>query len=138
MKRPSLMALYEANFRKLDRLVSHWPREEGRCVLAVDGVPQVVILLAERFPYTSTLEVHLVGPSLLERLGARVPTLYVRVYHDARAAEVRGFKGHWRLRSEYRFPNPAMFAPDEKYQLNRFFGEVLDYCRQRGSVPLPS
>ncbi len=136
MRRPSLMALYEANFRKLDRLVEHWPREEGRCVLASDGEPQVVIMLSERFPYTSTLEVHLAGPLDLERLGARVPTLYVRVYHDARAAEVRGFRGHWRLRSQYRFPNPEMFARDEKYQLNAFFGELLDYCALRGALSL--
>ncbi len=135
MKRPSLMALYEANYRKLDALVDHWPHEAGRVVLAVDAEPQVVLTLAERFPYTSTLEVHLVGPGILERLGARVPTLYVRVYHDAKAAEVRGFRGHWRLRSEYPRPNPDMFAPDEKYQLNRFFSELLDFCRLRGALP---
>ena len=56
------------------------------------------------------------------------PRLEVRVYHDARMAEVVGAEHARRFRSVYPYPNVDMHQPDEKSQLNLFLGEWLSHC----------
>lgn len=75
-------------------------------------------------PYTSTL--HLQQEQQLPWLP--LPRLEVRVYHDARLAEVVVADNARRLRSLYPYPNEAMYQPDEKTQLNLFLGEWLTHC----------
>ena len=57
-----------------------------------------------------------------------LPHMEVRVYHDARMAEVVGAENARRFRSIYTYPNAAMHQPDEKTQLNLFLGEWLGHC----------
>ena len=56
------------------------------------------------------------------------PRLEVRVYHDARMAEVVVADNARRFRGLYPYPNEAMHQPDEKTQLNLFLGEWLSHC----------
>ena len=75
-------------------------------------------------PYTTTLQVR-------QELGLPwlpAPRLEVRVYHDARMAEVIGAEQARRLMAIYPYPNQAMHQPDEKNQLNLFLGEWLAHC----------
>jgi len=78
----------------------------------------------ETCPYTSTLEVR--QEHSLSWLP--VPRLEVRVYHDARMAEVVGTQSARRFHGIYPYPNAAMHQPDEKTQLNLFLGEWLSHC----------
>lgn len=56
------------------------------------------------------------------------PLLTVRIYHDAKVAEVIGCHHHFNFHPEYPYPNKYMFVKDEKRQLNRLLSELLDYC----------
>ncbi|MEK1941616.1 MAG: DUF1249 domain-containing protein, partial [Pseudomonas sp.] len=78
----------------------------------------------EACPYTTTLKVR--QEHSLPWLP--VPQLEVRVYHDARMAEVVSAENARRFRSIYPYPNAAMHQPDEKTQLNLFLGEWLSHC----------
>ena len=56
----------------------------------------------------------------------------LRIYHDARMAEVVSFNRHRNLRVSYDYPNQRMYQRDEKTQLNLFLGEWLSHCLEYG------
>jgi len=58
----------------------------------------------------------------------------VRLYHDATVAEVTVWEGRRRFRARHDYPNPRMYHSDEKAQLNRFLGELLELCLTQGRV----
>ncbi|KZN52581.1 DUF1249 domain-containing protein [Pseudoalteromonas luteoviolacea] len=62
--------------------------------------------------------------------------LAVRLYHDAKVAEVYQHNYHQRVKPSYRYPNPGMHHKDEKYQLNAFLGDWLLACVENGRVSL--
>jgi len=93
----------------------------------------LLIRVTENCPYTTTLEVR--QEHSLPWLP--VPQLEVRVYHDARMAEVVGAENARRLHIRYPYPNAAMHQPDEKSQLNLFLGEWLSHCLSCGHEPQP-
>ena len=51
------------------------------------------------------------------------PMLKVRLYHDARMAEVISARNHHYIDNND-YPNWRMHLPDEKFQLNRFPGRL--------------
>ena len=86
------------------------------------------IEVLERAPYTTLLRMVQVPDSAWkQRLD-----LTVRLYHDARSAEVVEYQGKRHFRATYDYPNAQMRLPDEKAQLNRFLGEYLAHCLQHG------
>ncbi|MFT6389271.1 MAG: hypothetical protein ACJAUP_002661 [Cellvibrionaceae bacterium] len=58
----------------------------------------------------------------------------VRLYHDATVAEVIAWEGRSRFKARHDYPNPRMYHSDEKAQLNRFLGELLELCLTQGRV----
>lgn len=56
----------------------------------------------------------------------------VRLYHDARLAEVTAADRFRRVPARHDYPNPAMHQPDEKQQWNRFLAEWLRHLRDHG------
>jgi uncharacterized protein YqiB (DUF1249 family) len=62
--------------------------------------------------------------------------LNVRLYHDAKVAEVIHYDYHQRIKPSYGYPNPDMHQKDEKYQLNAFLADWLMACLESGKVPL--
>lgn len=62
--------------------------------------------------------------------------LSVRLYHDAKVAEVIQHNYHHKIKPSYGYPNPNMHQKDEKYQLNAFLGDWLMACLENGTVPL--
>jgi uncharacterized protein len=93
----------------------------------------LVLEVLETCPYTSTVEVR--QEHNLSWLP--VPRLEVRVYHDARMAEVVGTQSARRFQGIYPYPNAAMHQPDEKTQLNLFLGEWLSHCLACGHELAP-
>ena len=66
------------------------------------------------------------------------PLVTVRLYHDARMAEVLSAQNSPRLRQNYDYPNRRMFHPDEKSQVNAVLGEWLLQCLASGcALELP-
>ncbi len=123
-----LQSICELNYLRLMRLLPQMRSGQvSRRVALSGGEYRLGVLWLEVIdcsPYTNTLQLH--QEQQLPWLP--LPRLEVRVYHDARMAEVvvadnaRGFRGH------YPYPNAGMFQPDEKTQLNQFLGEWLGHC----------
>jgi len=123
-----LQAACEANYARLMRLLPAMREAAGARRVALSQGERLLGVLAlevlETCPYTSTVQVR--QEHSLPWLP--VPQLEVRVYHDARMAEVVRAQSARRLRSIYPYPNEAMHQPDEKTQLNLFLGEWLSHC----------
>lgn len=60
----------------------------------------------------------------------------VRLYHDAKVAEIVHHDYHQRIKPSYGYPNPKMHQKDEKYQLNAFLYDWLVACVERGQATL--
>ncbi|MDH1264176.1 MULTISPECIES: DUF1249 domain-containing protein [unclassified Pseudomonas] len=123
-----LQAACEANYARLMRLLPGMRDVTSARRVALSQGERLLGVLAlevlETCPYTSTIQVR--QEDSLPWLP--VPKLEVRVYHDARMAEVVGAQSARRFRSIYPYPNEAMHQPDEKTQLNLFLGEWLSHC----------
>ena len=136
---PLQMAECEANYARLTKLLAshHYDptshsRDEFR-FMVIRGAQQWLHLLTvtERSPYTTTM---VLSRTAIEASSTwlKMPKLTLRMYHDAKLAEVLAWEGHKRLRPRYEYPNQSMYQSDEKYQLNRFLGEWLTLCLEHG------
>lgn len=131
------MAECETNYFRLRKLVPLLA--EGRelhLALARRDTSRVVIALLETTPFTS-----LIGIRQEEGSCARVPWLLapamrVRLYHDAKLAEVVACDRAMGVWPRNQYPNERMFQPDEKAQWNRFLGEWLAALLDRGYGPV--
>lgn len=64
------------------------------------------------------------------------PAFVLRICRDAKVAEVLGYHNHSQFKPDYDYPNQNMLHRDEKHQINRLLGELLDYFIQdKSSVP---
>ncbi|WP_394130336.1 DUF1249 domain-containing protein [Shewanella maritima] len=57
------------------------------------------------------------------------PSALVRVYHDAKLAEVLTSQQIFRLKPVYDYPNLYMYQSDEKWRVNAFLEELLKIGR---------
>ncbi|MCQ4272912.1 MULTISPECIES: DUF1249 domain-containing protein [Pseudomonas] len=123
-----LQATCEANYARLMRLLPSMRDGNGARRVALSQGERLLGVLAlevlDAGPYTTTLQVR--QEHSLPWLP--VPRLEVRVYHDARMAEVICAEKARRFRGIYPYPNADMHQPDEKSQLNLFLGEWLSHC----------
>jgi uncharacterized protein YqiB (DUF1249 family) len=63
------------------------------------------------------------------------PKVLVRIYHDAKLAEVLTGQQISLLSAVYDYPNLRMYQSDEKYQVNAFLEELLKIgCRNQMTV----
>ena len=62
--------------------------------------------------------------------------LTVRLYHDAKVAEIIHHDYHQRIKPSYGYPNLKMHQKDEKYQLNAFLYDWLVACVEHGQATL--
>lgn len=125
------LAECDTNYLRLCKLMPRMVAQQCRRIAVALGSHkqyQVTITVLEQAPYTSTL-------SLSQSEGiwdGRAPEMTVRVYHDARMAEVVAYQRVRAPRARYDYPNPRMLARDEKRQLNRLLGEWLAICLVHG------
>jgi hypothetical protein len=127
------MAECDANYIRLLLLFPCMSEAESR-EFGVQGTTEdgtlVRMEIRERCPYTTMLSVRVRSDE--DRPWVKWPVLEVRVYHDIKSAEVTGFERYRNFKYRYQTPNPNMFQPDEKSQINRFFGELLTFCIEHG------
>ena len=129
----------EANYARIMKLMPAMAvTEEHAAQLFMVRLPsgqsvRFRLQVLERCKYTTILEFSQLDNSLSQQLDwAPAPHFTLRVYHDARMAEVSAFHSNHRLRSNYNYPNKSMFQPDEKAQLNVLLGEWLKHCLEYG------
>lgn len=129
---PHPLWLFEENYLLLRRLL---PRlQPGACyALGTDGGHHSLrVVVGEVGPYTTELTV----TSSLGGEGQLPPPLYlkVRIYHDARLAEVIGYQHCIRIPPSYAARMAEGFLRDERHQVNRLLHEMLQHSRRHGHV----
>ena len=130
---PAQMAECEANYLRLTKLLASLNNGDEHRLRTCQGENEHlhVFRVTERSPYTLTLELSQVN--VVDALSwLKMPRLTLRMYKDAKLAEVLAWEGHKRLRPRYDYPNQAMYQCDEKHQLNQFLGEWLTLCLEYG------
>ncbi|MCD9464457.1 DUF1249 family protein [Photobacterium phosphoreum] len=125
----SLMRLYETNYAKLLPLL---PRSDDvgdvQVYLVCNDTYQLKIIESTR--YTTVVTLGLVdNESVVDYLA---PLLTVRLYHDAKVAEVCAVQQISRLKPIYDYPNLRMHQKNEKHQVNLFLGDWLKHCLRHG------
>lgn len=128
-----LLAGCERNYQTLTALLAVGDvdgRTGGRRAL------ELIVLEVDR--YTTTLKVQecdplAVGTASQWLSGAR--RLIVRLYHDARLAEVLQWHNRRVMQGSYPYPNAQMAQRDEKQRVTDFLTEWLASC-QRRQVPI--
>lgn len=131
------MAICQSNYARILRLLPQL-QLGARCDfdLCHDARDvQITLLVEEAFRYTSTLvmrQTQTAGSPWLE-----VPELVVRLYHDARMAEVICTRRRRQFSGVYPYPNAEMHQPDEKFQLNQYLSEWLNQCLSYGCARDP-
>ncbi|WP_158527238.1 DUF1249 domain-containing protein [Pelagibaculum spongiae] len=97
---------------------------------------RLLIKVTQRCRYTTMLELQ--QP---QKQAFWLPdiVMQLRLYHDARLAEVTGYQNVRNIKTCYEWPNPKMLQPDEKVQQNQLLAEWLELCLQHGwlSEPVP-
>jgi uncharacterized protein len=136
---PGHMAECDANYLRLMKLFPNLREEDFSAfsVLLGERFCHVRITVVERGPYTTLLELKPVP----EIPWGMVPRMLIRLYHDARSAEVVECHRSRHFRPVYDYPNKHMHMPDEKAQVNRFLTEFLSWCLRHGlatSEPVPA
>lgn len=134
----TFMARCEANYQRLWQVFPDLASQSKRC-LGLANAPdrEVVISVQERTPFTTLLSVKEVrsGVSLaLTRRWFQAPVIQVRMYHDAKLAEVVSCDRIRNVAPKNPYPNKAMLQADEKAQWNRFLEEWLAACLEHGYV----
>ena len=125
-----LHSLCEGNYLRLCRLFPDYEQRNERILLA--GESRVVMTVMERCRYTTTLHIQHHSP-LAHQFGAI--GMDIRLYHDARMAEVVGFQSHQGVQGRYQYPNAHMYQRDEKRQQNGYVADLLAFCLAEGREP---
>ena len=129
---PRHMAECDANYLRIMRLFPGLRDRHGDTldVTIAGRRAEVSIEVLERSPYTTVIRLTQ-GPEAPSPWGLN-PGFTVRIYHDARCAEVVEYQRARHFKAVYAYPNDAMRQKDEKVQVNRFLGEFLSYCLRNG------
>ena len=130
----------ELNYARLCRMLPATTQPDSAaddCEVSVDvanGQPATLQFhIKERSPYTTTIDLQ-ISLAMLDAASASTIELLVRMYHDVRMAEVIFCSRNAGGLASFRYPNDAMFQPDEKAQQNRFLSEWLGLCLREGRL----
>ncbi len=126
----ALMELYESNYLRLRRLCPDLDALTGTQVSLVSGASDLHLTVLERTPYTTKLRLTYEFGSG-ERL-RRQPDLTIRMFHDARQAEVVG--RYCRRRGEDLSLDARTGVPGLacRWRHNRFLFKWLGFCLTQG------
>ncbi len=131
------LGLYERNFHRLMDLIPDFGRVEESCSIVsrvIDGF-DLWLHVVERRKYTTTI-------TLSYRLAQQYalitdPYVKIRLYHDAKLAEIIGYQNEAKFLPKYAYPNHKMFQPSEKRHVNLFLTDLLRHCLAQGHCFIP-
>jgi hypothetical protein len=126
----SLMTLYESNFVRLGWLVDDLRGVKSRSVSQVESDCDLYLTPLELSRYTSVFRLTYEFDCGAERV--RDPDLEVCVYHDARLAEVRSFRGFQRHPQLSKVQSRLKRELDQRWTRNMMLNKWLEYCAERG------
>ncbi len=126
----NMMQVYEGNYCYLLQLLPDMKEISGTVFSEFNGRPVLFIDVLEQCKYTSMIAVtHYLS---FENNVVADMELRLRVYHDARVAEVTSYQHHKKLLPVYSYPNKKMYQTFEKKQVNLFLKEWLEFCVRYG------
>jgi uncharacterized protein YqiB (DUF1249 family) len=124
------MTLYESNFVRLGWLVGDL-RAITKCLVSKTGADcDLHLTPVELCRYTSVFRLTYVFDCAASQV--RDPDLEVCVYHDARLAEVRSFRGFQRHPQLARLQSGLKRELDQRWTRNMMLNKWLEYCAERG------
>jgi uncharacterized protein YqiB (DUF1249 family) len=124
------MTLYESNFVRLGWLVDKLREVTAQRVSKVSSDCDLFLTPLELARYTSVFRLTYqfeTGESC-----QRDPDLEVCVYHDARLAEVRSFRGFQRHPQLSKLQSGLKRELDQRWARNMMLNKWLEYCAERG------
>ncbi len=131
-----LMDIYEQNYIRLRRLIPDFGKIGEKAVSTAPGCVDLHYECLQCSRYTTVFR-------LTYKFETFEPNLEIRVYHDARVAEVlasnvRSEDAYW----DGRLEGSSLFRTDvrnlrSKWKLNRFLQKWLQYCLQQGHKFVP-
>ena len=125
-----LMTLYESNFVRLGWLV-HDLRAIKTCVVSkADTDCDLYLTPLEVSRYTSVFR--LTYEFGTKEASVSDPDLEVCVYHDARLAEVRSFRGFQRHPQLAKLHSGLNRELDQRWSRNMMLNKWLEYCAEQG------
>lgn len=142
---PALMAQCEENYARmmqLLRMLGEQPHATvsvsfgsvpSSSVSSADKDRRLWVRVLEKAPYTTILQLEQDALHPMMQASA----LTVRLYHDARIAEVTEARPWRKVAAKNVYPNAAMHMPDEKHQWNSFLGEWLRHVATNGCALTP-
>lgn len=130
----SLMSLYESNYIRLGWLIHDLAALRGTAVSTVDGDCPLHLIIDERSRYTTTLTLTYVFDGAVDGKSAPVsdPDLQIRVYHDARLAEVQSCARWHRHAMLESIRSELARDLGDRWLRNVMLNKWLDYCVERG------
>ena len=120
----------EVNYGRLLKLLPDCDTEDLQYQFKVNASLLYTIKIIECSRYTSTLEMsqkNQIGYEFLR------PVVQVRLYHDAKMAEVISAQNIGSLKPSYQYPNTKMYQKNEKEMVNLFLAEWLQFCLTQSS-----
>ncbi|MDS4030190.1 MAG: DUF1249 domain-containing protein [Candidatus Contendobacter sp.] len=130
----ALMELYERNYINIRRLLPVMPPARVKCVSRASGALDLHLCVTERCRYTSEL---ILTYQFDQDDGSTIaePNLWIRVYHDARQAEVMAAQP--RHCPTFAIDVLAHHRPERihrsaRWRINRFLYKWLGYCLHQG------
>jgi uncharacterized protein YqiB (DUF1249 family) len=115
----------DVNYARLLRLLPDCDTEDLQYQFKVNASLSYTIKIVECSRYTSTLEMSQKSQMRYEFLR---PVVLVRLYHDAKMAEVISAQNIGSLKPSYQYPNTKMYQKNEKEMVNLFLAEWLQFC----------
>ncbi len=120
----------EVNYGRLLKLLPDCDTEDLQYQFKVNASLLYTIKIIECSRYTSTLEMSQKNQISYEFLR---PVVQVRLYHDAKMAEVISAQNIGSLKPSYQYPNTKMYQKNEKEMVNLFLAEWLQFCLTQSS-----
>lgn len=131
----NLMSLCEVNYMMITRLLADMAKMGETRSFFISDFLSYTIVIKEVTKYTSLVvmsqDAHIGTHQLSEYMS---PKMIIRLYHDARMAEVISNQDVRQIKPRYDYPNQAMHLPDEKQQVNQFLKEWLQLSLQLGQT----
>ena len=126
----SLMSLYESNYIRLGWLIEDLSQVTEPAISTVDGDCPLHLKIEERSRYTTTLNLTYVFEEDTRALAD--PDLQIRVYHDARLAEVQS-SARWHRHTMLESLRSSLSRGlGDRWRNNMMLNKWLDYCVERG------
>jgi len=133
----TLMNLCDVNYMLLIKLLANKEEAGEQREFFISDFLSYKVFVNEVTRYTTLITISQNTVEMGEQLAQLFkPKMVIRLYHDARMAEVISSQNIHQVKPRYDYPNKKMHLPDEKQQINMFLKEWLQLCHELGQAKL--